>query len=280
MGRRSDGAGKRSAEPTPPLGTFVRLVRRVSARGNFVMFHVGRSGSRVLSDLLGQHPRIQSDGEILRGPYRLTPAIRAAKKTMREPHDPASVIRSRIPSAGLTSFYGFEMKFFHLRFNESTIERFVEDAAHLGVTHFVVLERRNTLRKVVSSLISRQRGRFHFREGRIPPPTTLSIDVEKVDIDNEVKPLIAFLESFARDFRVLRRELQGRRSLWLTYEDDVERDPAQGAHRVCDFLGLDRHQPSVNYVRTTPGALRTLISNYDEVAKALGGTPFEWMLED
>ena len=279
MMRRSDER-KRFSLSTPPLGTLVRLVRSVTAPGNFAMFHVGRSGSRVLADLLQQHPRIQCDGEILRGPYRLTPAIAAGEKQLREPRDPASVIRSRIPSAGFSRFYGFEMKFFHLRFNDSTIERFVEDAVRLGVTHFVVLERRNTLRKVVSSLLARQRGRFHFREGESPPPATLSIDVERVDIDNEVKPLIAFLESFARDFRVLRKELESRRSLWLTYEDNVERDPVQGAHRVCDFLGLDRHHPSVDYVRTTPRALRTLISNYHELAEALGGTPFEWMLEE
>lgn len=38
--------------------------------GNIVMFHIGRSGSTVLGDLLDQHSSVYWDGEIYQSFYR------------------------------------------------------------------------------------------------------------------------------------------------------------------------------------------------------------------
>lgn len=252
--------------------------RRLTARGAFAVFHVGRSGSRVLSNALDQHPAIHCEGELLKGAYRMTPAVRAAGKPLREPCDPVRAVRARLPRAGLRAFYGFEVKFYHLRGNGMELDAFVDGVARAGVTHFVALERRNTLRKVVSRLVGRERGRMHYRSGEIPPPTRIVLDVDAVDMDSDVKPLRVFLEGFERDFQRLRELLGSRRSLWLRYEDDVEADPRRASDRVCDFLGLPRHRPRVHYTRTTPEPLRQVLANYDDVARHLAGTPFAWML--
>ena len=73
--------------------------------------------------------------------------------------------------------------------------------------------------------------------------------------------------------------LAGEDVLELSYEDDIAEDPRAAYARVCTWLGLEVVPAEPDLRRTNPRALREVISNWDEVANGLAGTPYAWMLE-
>jgi hypothetical protein len=175
--------------------------------------------------------------------------------------------------------YGCEVKFYHLRSLRLTLEQYLRAVEAMQFRHFIVLERRNYLRKIVSSLVARRRGRYHQPAGAEPDLTPITLHLDHVRIDNSDQPLIALLRAYARDLRRLDHLLAGRHVLKLTYEDDVMLGPHRGYRRACEFLGVPEAPVSVNYTRSNPFSLREIISNYNEVAAALADTEFAWMLE-
>ncbi len=268
---------------------LVRSARHVLGRRNFVMFHIGRSGSTVLTSLLNKHRKIHCDGELLHGYYgAFHERMQSQGANTRFlwnssryfPHDPIGFIRSRMPYAGLQAVYGFEAKFFHLKFNQLTLPSFLDAVQRLGFDHFIVLERRNYLRKVVSSVVAHGKAQFHVKSGESVDLSRVTLDVNRVEIDSDSKPLIAYLEDYAENFRRLRELLGGQQVAWLTYEDDVLADPLRAYRRCCDFLHLEPGAPSVGLSRTNPFPLADIVINLEEVARYLQGTPFAWMLDD
>jgi len=232
------------------------------------MFHVGRSGSRVLASLLDQHPRIFWDGEVFE-----------PNSGLWEPgRDAWPLLRRRMRLAG-RSFYGFEAKFFHARLVGTTLPVFVERLFDLGFDRFVVLRRRNTLRKVVSSIRLHEEKRSHRRPGEATLHR-IRVEVDDVRIDRDARPLVAYLEDYERGFEALDRLLAGRSVLKLNYEDDIADDPRRAYRRCCEFLDLEPLPVDVAYGRTNPFPLGEMVINLPEVEKALRGTPFEWMLRD
>lgn len=240
------------------------------------MIHVGRSGSTVLTDLLEQQGEIFWDGEIYETqvfwdyPYDAVPAD--LRVTARE------LVGPRMRRSG-RRFYGFEAKFFHLDLTNQSLGDFVEDLRALGFRHFVILRRENLLRKIVSSLIAHDEDAYHVRGGSRTEVRQVRVDPDRVYIDREEKPLLAFLEDFTRRFQEL-GDLVGEESvLRLTFEEDVAPDPRRGYRKVCDFLGLDAREVDVRYGRTNPAPIQEHISNAEDVRAALRGSPFEWMLD-
>lgn len=254
----------------------VRTGRRPRA---VAMFHVGRSGSRVLGDLLGQHPEILWDGEVLRPLIRELTATGARIHEVRYADSPESVVRSRMRAAA-GRLYGFETKFFHLIPATLPIESYLQRLERIGVDRYILLERKNTLRKVVSSLVGRKRGRYHEPAGRSARLTTVRIDPASVEIDSDRRPLRELLEGYARDLERFKGRMEGRAMLHLTYEDDVAPGPLGAYTRACRFLGVAPARVEVRYSRTTPFPLREVIENFDEVRRALRGTPFERLVEE
>ncbi len=182
--------------------------------------------------------------------------------------------------------YGFEVKFYHLIRAEIDLETFLDASETLGATHFVVLKRRNMLRKIVSSMAAKQRvgsvtrrEAFHLEQGTSPSLTPLYLDPDEVGIDTQVKPLLRFLEAFDADFARLERLLEERRALFLTYEEHIRTDPTHAYRRICSFIGVRPAKVKVRYSRTNPFPLSSLILNYADVVDALRGTPYAWMVE-
>lgn len=230
------------------------------------MFHVGRSGSRVLASLLDQHPRIFWDGEIYEPSHRL----------WRPGRDPLRILDRRRRRAGCR-YYGCELKFFHARLVGMPLPALVDALFARGFDHFIVLRRRNTLRKVVSSVRLHSEKRSHRRKGEAELKR-ITLDVDDVRIDRDRKPLLAYLEDYERQFEALDRLLEGRDVLRLTYEEDVADDPTRAYRRCCGFLGLSPRPVEVAYGRTNPFPLSDIVVNLDEVEDALRGTPYEWMV--
>lgn len=88
------------------------------------MFHIGRSGSTVLCDMLNQHSDVSWDGELLKGtaattinkPLRYSNPADRWYNSPYFPDRPFSFIESHMSKAN-TRFFGFETKFFHLSQN-------------------------------------------------------------------------------------------------------------------------------------------------------------------
>lgn len=240
------------------------------------MFHVGRSGSTVLSDLLEQHGDVYWDGEVYEKrvfwDYHYAEVPPDLKVTAKD------LIASRLKRSG-RRFYGFEVKFFHLDLAHQTLADFIDDLRRLEFRHFIVLRRENLLRKVVSSLIAHRERTFHVKGGPRTGVRQIEIDPDRVYIDREEKPLLEFLDDFTARFEELDRLLGDENVLRLTFEEDVAPDPRRGYRQVCDFLGLEPREVDIRYGRTNPAPVREMITNVDAVRAALEGTSFDWMLD-
>lgn len=254
-------------------GLFGRLDRTRPAQDNVVLFHIGRSGSTVLGDLLYQNKRMFWDGEVIRQ------FICEQENAGAGPDKSLAYICRRIRLATRGRRYGCEIKPFHVQRAGATMDEFVAGLERAGFSHFIVLERRNYLRKVVSSLIAAQTGRWHNSSYEKPERARITIDPDCIQIDHTVTTLLKVLDNYASEFDRLREVLGSRRSLWLTYEDDISSDPVSAYRRVCDFVGLTPASVTTRYARTNPWPLADLIENYSEIDRLLADTPYAWMTE-
>lgn len=231
--------------------------------GKIVMFHGGRSGSRVLGTMLDRHPRIAWGHELFL-------AKRIEKYAARGSFDYRDVIRDHAYRAGL-GFFGFEMKFRQMEQLNIEIPQFVEAMAGMQHTHYIVLERVNYLRQHTSSKLIAVRGKAHLKVGA---ENTL----HQVILDHET--LAERFDRFEKEFATLRQALSNHNVLELTYEEDIQHDPSIAFHKVCNFLGVDLKTIKPSLQRTNPYPLAEIITNYEEVSHALQGTRYAWMLKD
>ncbi len=244
-----------------------------------VLFHIGRSGSTVLGDLLNQHSEIGWDGEVYEKLFRSLNISSVTSGHDQLSADPVKLIRKRIRNSG-RKYYGFEVKFFHLRILDISLEDYIERLSRLGFTRFVVLKRRNYLRKIVSSLIAHERNQYFLQDAAQVKLHQVYVDVDQIRIDRDQKSLISFLQTYEQHFKALDHLLESKQTLHLVYEDDILPDPLLGYRRVCDFLNVDHQEVHINFVRTNPFKLSELVTNFADVERVLSGTTFEWMLYD
>jgi LPS sulfotransferase NodH len=245
------------------------------------MFHIGRCGSTVLGQLLDQHPHIRWAGEFFSPIFTEWKNRNNGVETVGEmPGDAIDLLQRSIKRAQ-QPYYGFEIKPFHFRLIDYSPESFVQHLDSLGFMYFILLDRRNRLRKIVSSIIAHQSGnRYHITRDTKAQLTRIHINVDEVKIDYTSKSLLEFLSDYDKQMHALETLLQGRRSLYLTYEEDIQADPRIAYLRICDFLGVPPVNVSVKLSRTNPFPVRDMIGNIEEVEDALRGTPYEWMLDD
>ena len=241
--------------------------------GSVVMFHTGRSGSSVIADMLGGHPAIHWDGELFN--YRLMLWRKRPKYRMVEA---SGLIRRRMNLFD-KPLYGFEVLSTHLHAGQMEERQFIAALENLGIEHFILLTRRNVLRKLVSNLVARERGRWRLEAREAAPLTRVHVDTSNLQMAS-IKPLVTHIRDTLADYATLRSALSSRRCLELVYEDDVHRDPRRAYRRICEFLGVEYVAAPVRHGRTTPHPLRQVIENYDEVAQVMSNTGFEWMLEE
>ena len=242
----------------------------ITNSGNAVMFHIGRSGSTLIDNMLSQHPSIHWDGELLKDTKLYTA------------EDPIyfDKIKLSMASLGKNRFYGFEVKPFHLSKLNITIPFFLEQINQLGFDHFVVLQRRNYLKKIISSLKASKTGEWHKPRGGKPLHDKITIDFDNVSIDKTTMPLIGHLENYDTSFTQLENYLQKYNYLWLTYEEDILLNPQIAYNKLVKFFSLKTHPSKVNYGRTNPFHISAIVSNYDALVHYLHNTQYAWMLSE
>jgi len=241
------------------------------------MFHAGRCGSTVLGRMLEARRDMVWAGELLMNIRRDEP-----ERTDRAPVVARRVRRWR--DAHLTPYFGFETKFLpqlDLRPTHANLElpAYLDLLRSLGFDRFVVLQRRNLLRRAVSVEVARQRKQWHTQEAS-REATRIHLNVDAFQTGNETEPLIRLFERIDAQYELIRGLLAEEPLTWLTYEDDILPDPRIGYRRVCEMLELDPGQTSVDLKRTNPYPLDEQVENITAVAAALRGSPYEWMLDD
>lgn len=240
------------------------------------MLHPGRCGSTVLATMLGDRDDVRWDGEIFE-PHRSRPPLRQVEAGLA----PSGVVGGRREEVEEAA-YLFAVKYLwshHLRVLDLDLPELVEELKAGGVDRWVLVHRRNHLRRVVSGAVGRARGSYHQRRSDGPSELVrVTLDLDDVPFGPGA-PLLDVFEELERGERELRQLLDGQPTLWLTYEDDIERDPTVAYERVCDFLGLERRPVEVRLRRTTPFSLEDVLENHAEVSALLEGTDREWMLE-
>ena len=220
----------------------------------FVLFAQGRTGSTLLGELLGSHPQVVYADEILRARVRST---RLWVEGRRRRH-PGKV-------------FGFHVKIYQL----TDVQGVRDPGRWLAGMHrhgwaVVALRRRNLLRHVLSNMAIAASGTVHDRGGSTRAGG-LTVDPAELVHWIGVREGVGAAE---------RRALAGVPHVALTYEDDLQDSDgwAAATGRVFAHLGLEPAPVTSSLRRTLPGPLEELIANYDEVASALRGTPYEQFL--
>jgi len=262
------------------MRTFVRPVTSLLRPGAVAMFHIGRCGSKVLADILQQNKRICWGHEIYQAYCNQleSKGVALAPNSLRD-QSPFRLLRQQMRLSG-ARYYGFEVKFYHLRCYGVELPAFVHEIEKFDVDRFILLERRNYLRKVVSSVVAEKIGKYHLRIGSNPELVRVKIEIDELDLDYDRKPLLDHLRGFRDDILNFQRLMDGRRFLKLAYEDDIIRDPVKTSIQVCEFLGISPAPGVIRYTRSTPFPLREVVANFREIETALAGTEFAWMLND
>ncbi len=254
-------------------------------RDGTVMFHIGRSGSSVVADLVRRHPFVFWDGEVYQRHLNSLGLFEEGFHDARVPVSPVPEITSLAKRAG-PLIYGFEVKFFHLDIFGIDLDEYVAGLGEAGIRKVIVLERKNYLAKIVSSVRAHGDGVYH-QTNRTPEPTPDRHDTPvslggEVDIDYSTGSLLDYLESYERSFQELRRALRvaGLQVLELTFEDHVRADPVDAYRRICSHLGIPPLPLRPRLQRIGASSLDESITDYAEVREKLKSTPYEWMLPD
>jgi hypothetical protein len=242
-------------------------------RKGVFMWHHGRCGSTVLGRILNQHPGIRWRGEIYE-PYA-------------EAGIPRPNFRDDLRYAQLEcgrKLPGIELKGLpsqHLPTLGTSLEQFVETIREHGFSHCVFLDRRNTLRKLMSVQIVDQglRNSYHMSNKETALDGRLKIDLQRVRIQGKYAPLLDMLRHIDEETEKA-RELVSRYYAFLPlyYEDHIEADPLVAYRAILAHLGLPYHDAAIPLKRINVKALHELIENYAEVEDLLAGTKYEWML--
>jgi LPS sulfotransferase NodH len=139
--------------------------------------------------------------------------------------------------------------------------------------HVIHLQRRNTLRQILSSEVAKTTrcwgatasGGFGTDEGM-----HIALDVRRLARD---------LKASERFVQETDERFQNHPRLGIAYEDLVYDTPA-ALQRVQQFLEISPIALQSNSIKQSRQPLQTLMTNYREVEKFLAGTRFQWMLED
>lgn len=272
----------------PPIGHKARRYAKVVLNpllgmfrpGNVVMFHVGRVGSTVLAGMLQQHERVYWAGEVFQREHdRYMKAVQSGSYDL--PKDPLKVLRTEMREAR-NRMFGFETKFLeehHLKVIGLDLDRYVDTLSELGFDRYIVLKRRNILRRLISGVVLRNTGQFHIRADQERQKRRFRLDLHRIPLGARHLDLVEAIRMIEDGHERLDRALAGKRVCELTYEDHISDDPFVAYRKVMAFMGLEPGKPDILLRKTNPDPLEEMIENYDELRAVIEKTPYRWMLE-
>lgn len=243
-----------------------------------VTFHIGRSGSTVVGDLLSQHSQIFWDSESFEWVFQEFEKNSGRKfKQGDMAIDLDSFIKNKIASVN-EPIWGMEVKPYHLKLLNISWDTFMKTISEHDAS-FIILKRNNYLRKIVSSMIAHQTGVFHYSNNSIPK-SKIRIDPNRIDIDRTSNSLIGFLNEYNDNFRHLDSIFPNGEALHLSYEDDVKDNPFFAYKKICAMLNIAPEPAKINFKRINKSSLSDIIINYDEICQVLSKTKYRFFVYD
>lgn len=256
------------------LSKIVNLKNIRGKRNNILMYHFGRSGSTVLGNLIDQHIRVRWKGEVIS--YYLDKV--GKNETINYLHALRWIYMDRART--LKKFYGIEIKPAHLDKLNIGENQFLTELINNGFNKFILLKRENILKKIVSSFLATETGLWHTGKTIKEKPKKIHLETENIKMDGKNWHLVDLLNYYTTKYQAIHQSLKNENLIELVYEKDILPDPLKGYNKVCDFLEIEPLYPKINFERTTPWKISSIISNYDEISKILINTNYSWMVRD
>lgn len=243
------------------------------------MFHFGRSGSTVLTNCINQSPEIFWQGEIFSDNIYISPEFEnsswfekqggAACFTLDEFIDYIKfcISESKYKEDG-AKHYGCEIKSYHFefgRFQFSLVECLNKLREEFSA-EFIFLERTNSLRRILSSLLGAQKNIWHLHEESVTP-NKITIDVNDFhDADLNFRGHIATVcDNSKKKNAEYRNAILSMQGQYIEYESDIDNSSLVGFYKLVEFIGVDSFQPIIKFKKTNPQPLSEIIINYEEV---------------
>ncbi len=221
----------------------------------FVLFGRGRSGSTLVVEMLDAHPLATCLGEILRYPTIA----------------PIPYIQNRL-SVCPTPVRGFKLLSYQVKElcsvrKQQAIRRWLMDNK-ATIFH---LRRDNLLNHAVSNIYAARRGAYHSTDQHADKHQAILIEPDE---------LLRWMDGSRSLLEFEMALLDGLERTDLVYERDLATPEAQTEthSRLLNALRLPTHDYRSTLKKVTPPDLRLLISNFDAIAEALRGTPYEQFL--
>lgn len=251
------------------VNTFYREQR-------IAMLHTARCGSGVLGTMLNAHSKIHWGKEIFN-----------EYMNIEKSEDGSAFVEHIIAQnqqQEISRFFGFETKYLpqqHLcdRCINMDLEAYVTLLRTLKYSKFIVLHRKNYLRRAVSVQVGRQTRQWHSKQ-EATSPVKVTIDVNAFMTGSRRDPLLDLFRCIDENYSRLKKLLSQDDTLFLTYEDDILEDPGVAYKKVCTFLGINDESPGITYRRTNPFSYEEMVINFEEVKATLKDTTYSWMLDD
>lgn len=247
-----------------------KLTSRTTPGSGMAFLSLGRSGTTVVGAMLGRNPGVWWDGEPLHREVE-----NAWDRRVLGCASPSMDAVARSLALVPTCRYVASFKPWQLIQHSGSIDAGLAALEAMGMGRFLVFERRNLVRYLLSVRLGQASKVWHVRAGEVPKRRQVPLVVAPPGRPG----LVAQLDRHARYYAELREALAHREAHWLTYEDHVLRDPQEAYRLACEALGVPAAQPRVPLGRTNPYSTREVLANFDEVAEALAGTPYLEMLD-
>ncbi len=241
----------------------------------FVVFCHARSGSTWLVNTLNNIDGVTCYGEIFLGkPVSKRDGVTQMERFLvwKESHPgvrPVSTYRYLNELYQRNDIVGYKLMYPHLR-------KYIEIVPYsLGAGVRVIhLIRKNALNSILSSMVAKSRGQFHFKSREILP--------EEKPISVDPDHLIRRIHSIERSTQLARTLLRFSRldQIEVYYEDFLA--DVRNFKAVWEFLGVDfeKNPPTWQFKKGRKKKPIEAISNYAEVKSRLASAGYAHFLDD
>jgi hypothetical protein len=223
----------------------------------FMLVTTGRSGSKLLVDLLDSHPQITCDFELLHDRVQ-SPLLHLSR-------------RAALAGASGSKAWGFSLHPPHLlRQGVADHAGWVARVNDQGV-RLITLIRGNPVAYAISALVARESETWHTYGDEEEKREPVTIDLDR---------LLRYMTNIENDIRKTRTLVGARGHMALTYERDLAEADARQAtlDRLFTYLDLDPHPlTAATTRRRTP--YPELVANWNDVERLVTGTRWEPYLE-
>lgn len=246
------------------------------------MFHFGRCGSTVTSELLNQHPDIKWDNELFDNLQRNPKGF---IDTQYET-DYVKILNNRFKRTK-EKIYGFEIKahnnaHFHRGYLNTDLDEFIDTLFKQGFGTIIILKRKNYLKQLISIARGIQNQKFHYKKNEVVSLDKTHLNPKNAVYGNFKGELIKILEGFDKQYDLIDDllEKKGVSSLKLNYEDHIEKNPVIAYNSICRYLNISAEEVKVKQKKISSGKILNEVLEPNILINYLSNTPYEWMLNE